>query len=245
MATTSTDTGAAPAPLSLPSRFAGVITSPKATFEAVAAHPRWFGMLAVVTLVVAVGVSLPMTTQAGRQSALDTQVRQMENFGVQVSDDMYAQMSRRMWIAPYQTFASILIVSPIITVIIAGILFGLFTAIVGGQATFKQLFSVYVHSTVISALAQFFMGPLNYFRGSTSSATNLAVMLPMIDENSFVGRLLGMVDLFVIWWLVALAIGLAVLYRRRTQPIAITLLGVYVVIIVCVAAVMSALGGSN
>ena len=245
MASTSAATGAAaPAPQSLLSRFVGVITSPKATFEAVTAHPKWFGMLALVTLIVAICVSLPMTTQAGRDAALDNQVRQMENFGMQVSDEMYAQMSQRMWIAPYQTFASILIASPIITVILAGILFGVFTAM-GGQATFKQLFSVYVHSTVISALAQLFMGPLNYFRGSVSSATNLAVLLPMIDESSFVGRLLGMVDLFIIWWLVALAIGLAVLYRRHTQPIAITLMSVYVVIIVCLAAIMSALGGSN
>ena len=63
--------------------------------------------------------------------------------------------------------------------------------------------------------------PMNYLRGTLSSATNLAVLLPMIDETSFLGRLLGMVDLFIIWWLVVLAIGLGVLYRRRTQPIAI------------------------
>ena len=30
----------------------------------------------------------------------------------------------------------------------------------------------------------------------------------MIDEGSFLGRLLGMVDLFVIWWVFVLAIGL-------------------------------------
>ena len=63
-----------------------------------------------------------------------------------------------------------------------------------------------------------------------TSATNLAVLLPMLDEKSFLGRLLGMIDLFIIWWLLVLAIGLAVLYRRRTQPIAIALFGVYAVI---------------
>jgi hypothetical protein len=115
----------------------------------------------------------------------------------------------------------------------------------GGQATFKQLFAVYVHSTAISAVGQLFTGPLNYFRGSMSSATNLAVLLPMIDEHSFIGRLLGMIDLFLIWWLVLLAIGLGVLYRRRTQPIAIGLFGVYAVIILAAAAVMSAFGRTN
>jgi hypothetical protein len=65
----------------------------------------------------------------------------------------------------------------------------------------------------------------------------------MVDEKSFVGRLLGMADLFVIWWLVVLAIGIAVLYRRRTQPIAIALLGLYAVIALAVATFMSGAGG--
>ena len=41
-----------------------------------------------------------------------------------------------------------------------------------------------------------------------------------------------MIDIFLVWWLVVLAIGLGVLYRRRTQPIAIGLFAVYAVIIV-------------
>jgi len=244
MANPSTEAGATVAPMGLLSRFVGVVTSPKATFQAVVAHPRWFGMLALVTVIVAVCVTLPMTTEAGRQAALDNQVQQLENFGMQVNDEMYANMAKGMRFAAYQTFFTILVVGPIISVILAGILYGVF-AVMGGQATFKQLFAVYVHSTAITAVAQLFTGPLNYFRGSMSSATNLAVALPMIDEHSFIGRLLGMIDLFWIWWLVLLAIGLGVLYRRRTQTIAIGLFGVYLVIILGIAAVMSAIGRTN
>ena len=82
--------------MGLLSRFIGVVTSPKATFEAVVAQPRWLGMLALVTIIVALGVSLPMTTEAGRQAALDNNVRQMENFGMQVNDEMYANMAKGM-----------------------------------------------------------------------------------------------------------------------------------------------------
>jgi hypothetical protein len=77
-----------------------------------------------------------------------------------------------------------------------------------------------------------------------ASATNLAVLLPMLDEKSFIGRLFGMIDLFWIWWLIVLAIGLGVLYKRRTQPIAFALFGVYAVCIVAIAAVMSMFGRS-
>ena len=67
----------------------------------------------------------------------------------------------------------------------------------------------------------------------------------MVEEDSFIGRLMGAIDIFLIWWIVVLAIGLGVLYRRRTQPIAASLLVVYGIIALCIAAVMSGLGGSN
>lgn len=230
--------------MSLISRFIGVVTSPKETFQAVVAHPKWLGMLALVTIIVAAGVSLPLTTEAGRRAQLDQQVDAMENFGVQVTDEMYARMAEGTRNAAITTFISILVAGPVMSVIIAGILFGVFTVLMGGQASFKQLFAVYVHSTAITAVAQLFMGPLNYFRGSMTSATNLAVFLPMLDERSFIGRLLGMIDLFWIWWLILLAIGLGVLYRRKTQAIATALFGVYAVCIVLIAAVMSMFGRS-
>jgi hypothetical protein len=156
---------------------------------------------------------------------------------------VYEQMRGRMWFAPYQTAIAILIVSPIVTVVLAGILYLVFNVMMGGERTFKQMYAVFVHAGVISTLGALFTGPLNYFRGAVTSATNLAVLLPMVDPKSFVGRVLAMTDLFLIWYLLVLAIGLAVLYRRRTQPIAWTLYGVYAAGVLVIAAVMSALGG--
>ena len=53
-----------------------------------------------------------------------------------------------------------------------------------------------------------------------------------------------MTDLFVIWYLLVLAIGLAVLYRRKTQPIALALYGVYAAGVVVIAAIRSRVGGA-
>ena len=216
-----------------------MITSPRATYESVVAHPKWFGMLALTTLLVTFGTVLPMTTEAGRQATLDTQVRQMESFGMKVNDEMYEQMQKRMGIAPYTTAAGVLIMSPIISLIFAGILFAVFNAAMGGTSSFKQVYAVVVHAAAVSSVGQVFTGMVNYFRGSMSSTTNLSALLPMFDDKSFIGRLAGMVDLFIIWWLIVLAIGLAVLYRRRTQPIATGLFAVYGAIALTVAAIMS------
>ena len=84
----------------------------------------------------------------------------------------------------------------------------------GGDATFKQVFAIVAHSGVVLAALSLFTTPLAYARESMSSATNLGVFLPFLDESSFLARLLGSIDLIFIWWMVSLAIGLGVLYRR-------------------------------
>jgi hypothetical protein len=232
------------APMNLAARFIGVFTSPRDTFGRVAASPKWFGMLAVTTIIVAFFTALPLMTEAGRQSAIDQQVTQMQSFGFTVNDQMYEALEKGAGRMPYMTGGSVIVVTPIVALIVAGILFAIFNAAMGGEASFKQVFAVLVHAGAISALSAVFSGVVNYFRGSMGSVANLGALLPMLPENSFAGRLLGMVDVFLIWYIVVLAIGLAVLYRRRTQPIAISLLSVYAVIAIVVALIKSRVGGT-
>ena len=116
------------------------------------------------------------------------------------------------------------------------VLFAVFSAALGGDSSFKQVFAVMAYSSAVTVVQQIFVTPLNYVRESMSSATNLAVFLPMLEESSFLAKFLGMVDLFLIWWVVVLSIGLGVLYKRKTGPIMIGLFAVYAIIAVAVAA---------
>jgi len=72
-------------------------------------------------------------------------------------------------------------------------------------------------------------------RGTMTSATTLGVFVPMLPENSFAFKLMSAIDLVWIWYLVILAMGLAVLYRRKTSTIAISFLSLYFVIAVLIA----------
>jgi hypothetical protein len=244
MAETTAPVAAGPAQKGLVQRVLGIITSPRETFQSVVTYPRWFGVLALTAVIAAVCSALPMTTDAGKQAVLDQQVRSMESMGFNVSDEMYDRMQSGMSQAPIRTGITVLIFAPVMAVLIAGLLWAIFNAAMGGDASFKQVLAIVVHAGVISTLGALFAAPINYIRGTMTGAANLRVLLPMVDENTFVGRLLGSVDLFLIWWVFVLAIGLAVLYRRRTQPIAITLLAVYALIAVGIAALMSRGGGA-
>jgi hypothetical protein len=232
-------------PKSLPARMLGVLTSPGDTFRNLVTYPRWLDVMAVGTLLVAGLQFWLLTTEAGQVAMVDQQVRQLESFGQTVSDEQYAAMERALPTMRYVIAATTLIFGPVITLIISGLLYLVFNAALGGDARFKQVLSVVTHAGVVPLVAALFATPLNYFRESMTSPTTLTVFLPMLEEGSLAGRFLGVIDLFWIWWLVVLGIGLAVLYRRRTGPIVVGLLTVYIAIAAVVALVMRTFGGSN
>jgi hypothetical protein len=227
----------------LPARFIGVLFAPRATYASVAAHPRWLGIFFAVVLISCTASAALMSTEVGRNAVIDQQIASSESFGRPMTQ---AQIDRVEQMAPYFVY-----ITPVFQVfglaitalVISGIAFAVFNAMLGGDATFKQVFAVVTHSGVILAFLSLFTTPLAYARGSISSATNLAVFLPFLEDTSFLARLLGSIDLIFIWWMLSLAIGLGVLYRKRTGPIATSLLVIYVAIGLIIAAVKTASTG--
>ena len=230
--------------MSLFGRIPGVIFSPRATYADVAARPRALGALAFVVLISIAGTFTFLSTETGQQAMLDQQVRTMESFGVKMNDATYERIEQVAGRAKYFGAAGQLIALPLEALVVAGIAFAVFNAAQGGDGTFRQVFAVVSHSGVVIALSQIFGLPLAYARENMSGATNLGVLAPFLDENSFPALVLGSVDLFMLWWAVSVAIGLGVLYRKRTGPIAATLIVVYVAIGVIIAAVKSAVSGA-
>lgn len=222
-----------PAP-GLLARLVGVIVSPREAYAAVAARPRVLGALAVVLAIIVLAQGIFLSTEVGQQAALDQNVRAMEAFGVQIPDEAYQRMEEGMRMAPVTGGVSAIVFWPLIMAIISALFMGVFSMLMGGNATFKHVFAIVAHSAIVIALQQAFSMPLSYARGEFAGAS-LDVFVPMFEETSFVARFLGGIDLFFIWWIVSVSIGLGVLYKRRTGGIATTLLGIYVLIVLIVA----------
>jgi len=229
------------APKGLASRVVGVFFSPRATYAAVAAHPKVLGVLMLTCVVIAGGYYALLSTEVGKQAAFDQQTQVIESFGVKLNDQAYERMEAGIENARYTTAASQVVGVPLVTAVVSGILLGIFNALLGGDAKYKQVFAIMAHSGLINALQTAFSLPLDYARETMTSPTSLGVFLPFLEENSFLARLLGSLDLFQIWATLSLAIGLGVLYKRRTAPIAWTMLLVYFVIVAAISAIRSAL----
>jgi hypothetical protein len=138
----------------------------------------------------------------------------------------------------------ILVGLPLTVAAVAGFGMLVLNAGLGGHATFKQLFAIVAYSRIIPLLQTALVTPLDYARESLSNAPSLLAVLPMVDDAGFLGRLLGWIGLFQIWWILSLAIGLGVLYRRRSGPIAAAILAFYALFALAAAGLMTALSGA-
>jgi len=164
----------------------------------------------------------------------------MEAFGLTVTDQMSDQLRSRagsMWLT---TAVSQLISVPIVAALVAGLLLGIFNALSDRGSTFKHVYAVVAHSGVVLALQQVIMTPISYLMGEFANVTRLSVFFPMLAEDSFLSHVLGGIEMFTIWWLINLSIGVAVLYRRPTRSVTSVLLGIYAGIVVVIALVRAA-----
>jgi hypothetical protein len=195
--------------------------------------PKAVGILFLCAVVIGISQGAPQFTERGRQAALDMQVQQIERMtGQTVNDQMYQRMEQQSRFGAYFSVIGTLVFLPVWSLIMTGVLWAIFNAMLGGTASFKQVLAVVAHSSVPGALGAVIGAPIQLMQGTMSMGGpfNLGALMPMLDENSFLARFLGATSVFTIWGIFVLAIGLAVLYRRKTRNIAIGLFAAYVVV---------------
>ena len=219
-------------------RLIGVIFSPRATYQAVVARPRALGALVITVGIMAVTEGVFFTTPVMQEVLMDMQVKTIESFGVNISDQMYDQMEKGIARAAYTTPLSLVIGIPIVAAICAGIIMAIWGMLMGGTGSFRQVYAILAHSGVIFALSVLFAMPLSYATHRMAGA-NLGVFVPMLEETSFLARFLGAIDLFYIWWSINVAIGVGVLFKRKTAGIAATFVGLYVLVALVLAIIRS------
>jgi Yip1-like protein len=223
----------------LVARLIGVLFSPKETFAAVVARPRWLAVMVVTLVMSSAAYYVILSSQDMQDAIVDQQVRAMESRGNAVSDQQIANIERFIGYLPVGYAVGIFVLGPLLGAAIAGIVTGIFTTLMGGNGTFKQVFAVMNHAGFIPAISALCIAGMLAVGakpiGARPPGANLGVFLPMLEETSFLAVLLRSIDMFLLWWMVVLAIGLGVLYKRRTGPIATTFIGLYIVIALLIA----------
>jgi len=182
-----------------------------------------------------------LSTSIGRQALVDERVRVVEALGGRVDDGAYAALQANPPLLVYLTSGGRLLLTPEVTLLVAA---GLTTlaALDGVKVRYGMALAITVYASLVLALQQVVLTPLHFVRESLTSPTNLGGLLPILDEGSLPARWLGSIDVFGLWWVWLLAVGLAAATGRPARRYAARLLMAYIGIAALVAAVFAVIG---
>ncbi|MEE9208057.1 MAG: YIP1 family protein [Gemmatimonadota bacterium] len=204
-------------------RFVQVLTSPAKLFDALGGKPRWLG-----ALLLAVGVGIAIVALIPLELIEEMMMAQVP---ADATPEQMEAMESQAGLAGVLRWLGPAVFQPIMLLIIAVFLLLVFNLLMGGEASFKQLFAFTTHANLIGIVGGLVTLPLILARGSLDTAMSLGLLAPGMDSGSFAFKFLNGLNLFGIWTAVVLGIAMSRLYPKVSTGTAVgILLGTYVVI---------------
>jgi hypothetical protein len=223
-----------PAPVGtypLPRRIVDTFVAPGRLFEHLRERSPWIGPL-VIAMAVGLTVVLLIPNELFVEQAREATRRAAERGGPMPAPEQLAAFAR------IGGAAAVTISTPIMAFVLAGILTLLFSVLGVGSAGYVQYLTVTTHAMLISAMGGLITLPVQVLSGDLQARLSLALFAPFLDGDSLVYRVLQGLEVFTIWALVVVALGVTVVNRRFSWPAATGILvGFYVVVLFAVALV--------
>jgi len=225
-------------------RVTGVLVHPRSTMAEVVQRPAFITTWVVVLLAVAVCGGLLLSTPVGQQALVDERVRVTEALGIRVDDAAYDRLRANPPLSVYLTSGGRLLLTPPVTILVAAGLL-ILARIDGTAISFVTALAITVHATVVLAVQQIIATPAHYAYESLTSPSNMAGILRVFNEGTWPARLFGTIDLFGLWWMWLLSVGLAAATARPARRYWWRLMAVYLGVAALVAAVFAVMGGQG
>ena len=212
-------------------RMAMVFFQPAALFQALAARPAWFPMLAFAA------------TAAGASMLLLPPEVWIETMRQARPEQVEAMGSINPSILRFITAIGITGAAFGFTLVFAVVTYVVFVFFRGDEANFKQHLSILAHTAIITAVAAFFYLPFRIRSGDVELVFSVGTFMPFLTDG-FLANLLQRLDIFALWGAVVAGLGFSLLDpRRRWGPTAIVAVVVMVLLPSLVLALVQTAAG--
>lgn len=214
-------------------RMIRALTAPGQTFSSVRERMTWQDwftptLVTVVAGIVAGMLALPEAMEAGSEM--------MQEEGM--TEEQRAAMEQIRAAAPAMTIVSVPIVSFLVLFFLGGVLLLLANPILGGEANYGQMLAVTAYASLVKVIQAIVTVPILLATGSLV-VFGPGLLLPEEMLATFAGRLLSGVDIFTLWQVLLMAVGIGVMAGCSTRKALFPLLILWALWIV----VQAGLGG--
>ena len=195
------------------SRLAGVFFEPARTFADVAARPNFWAPLILVMATSLVFMAL-FAQHVGWERMMRHQIETSSRAAQQTPEQREAGIQMGLKIAPIGGFAAILVGFPLGMLIWAAVLLGIVKGMMSVPLRLKQVFAIICYASVpgvimtLLIIAVMFMKPPDDFNIQNPLVFNPGAFMDPLTTSKFIYSLASALDLFRLWTLVLIAIGL-------------------------------------
>lgn len=207
-------------------RWANIYFSPKKTFEAVRQRPFWLlpmGLLILLAIGFHFWTARPSLSDA--KDALKKNKWIMEKMSDEDRQKMLGDVEKGF--QPVRLILSHSIRLLIYYFAVSAIFLFIGNILMGGEARYPQLIGVFVYADFISVPEMLVEGFLGNAKGTMQSALSLAAFFPADKTGTFAYNFINSFDIFSIWFITVLIIGMATVYNFKTSKVAMVILPVW------------------
>ena len=248
MATTPVPAAEPRAAISPLGRIVGVLFSPKATFEDIVRKPSWLLPMAIMA-VLGVLAAVSLNQRMNWREYVSQQIEKSPRASQLSAEQKQQQIETGAKIAPISTYISVPLVPIIGLLVVTLVMWGSYNLLGGANTDFKTSLGIVSHAFVPSYinsllfLLVIFLKPMGTVDLQNPVATNVAAFLPD-DVPKWLDVLCKNVDVFVIWYLLLIAIGFAATNPKKLKggkslTIAVSVMAVYLVLRLGIAFIFS------
>ncbi len=212
----------APPTMSFPARVAGIFLEPRETFADVVRRPDIIWPLAM-SVIAGVAFTETMLAKIGMERIIRNQLEQGGQAARMSSEQLQQAVSQGASIGAIISHIMGVVAAPIYLLLVAALGLAILNSFFGAQLKFKTAFSVTCYSQlvgvlgVLTGLAVILFGDAERFNAQNPMPTNVGFFLNPLETSKPVLALAGSADLFTIWGLVLLGIGLSEASGRKVK----------------------------
>jgi hypothetical protein len=213
--------------LSIVQKAIGVFFSPNESFQVIDRKPDWIFPLVVIIILTLVFtmITLPYTLPEQMQK----QRAKLEERGM-ADDDIDRAMETGEKMGKIMAPVGVIIGVPIALLLFTLITWFVGNVLLGGQTTFKKMFSVYTYSSLIGTFGLLIRSVIIFVKKTADIHFSLALLLPQEQSETFLYKFLKAFDVFSIWQYAVLAIGFAIIYKFTIKKAGWTMAAMFLII---------------
>jgi len=208
----------------------GIFTNPVSVFKNLVKYPDWLlpFVLMAIMIIISVTTTVDLQYKAGEKAIMENSLIPEE-----VKDQAVEELHNKTPMAMTLQSGIRGIIGLIVLYLFVALVFWISgNFIFGGQASYKQVFSMYSWGAIPGIIETIVKLPLMITKGTMEVYTSPAILMDSGQSKDILFQLMNAFDVFTIWKIILWSIGFGAIYNFSKGKSYITVITLYVIYLI-------------